>query len=86
MRPWLKDRAAVIESWIKQGKMQSVDPTYLIFLIWSSTQHYADFEAQISLLMSKPKFDEDMLADVSNFLSRMILSGCGLTPPKEHNH
>jgi len=82
MKPWLKDRANVIQSWITQGKMQSVDPTYLIFLIWSSTQHYADFEAQISLLMSKPKFDEDMLQDVSNFLSRMILAGCGLTPPK----
>jgi TetR/AcrR family transcriptional regulator len=82
MRPWLKDRAAVIQSWIKQGKMQSLDPTYLIFLIWSSTQHYADFEAQISLLISKPKFDENMLQDVSNFLSRMILSGCGLTAPE----
>ena len=86
MRPWLEDRAAVIQSWIAQGKMQSVDPTYLIFLIWSSTQHYADFEAQISLLMSEPKFDEDMLQDVSNFLARMILSGCGLTPPNKHNN
>lgn len=86
MRPWFKDRATVIQSWINQGKMQSVDPTYLIFLIWSSTQHYADFETQISLIMSKPKFDENMLQDVSNFLSRMILTGCGLALPKAHDH
>ncbi|MFT7247146.1 MAG: TetR/AcrR family transcriptional regulator [Candidatus Azotimanducaceae bacterium] len=85
MRPWLKDRATVIQSWITQGKMQSVDPNYLIFLIWSSTQHYADFEAQISLLLTKPKFDETMLQSVSDFLSRLILTGCGLIPPRLPN-
>ena len=46
MRRWVKDKSRIIESWISQGKMASVDPEHLIFMIWSCTQHYADFETR----------------------------------------
>jgi len=29
------------------GRLAKIDPTHLIFAIWSTTQHYADFDAQI---------------------------------------
>ncbi|MGY2437097.1 TetR family transcriptional regulator C-terminal domain-containing protein, partial [Escherichia coli] len=44
---WFRGRAAVFEGWIAAGKMDPVDPIHLIFLLWSSTQHYADFASQI---------------------------------------
>ena len=43
MREWVRGRAEVIQHWIDEGRMAEVDPVQLIFLIWSSTQHYADF-------------------------------------------
>ena len=46
LRPWFQSRVGVIEQWIAQDKMRAVDPVTLIFMIWSMTQHYADFEAQ----------------------------------------
>ncbi|STW39996.1 transcriptional regulator RutR [Klebsiella pneumoniae] len=29
--------------WIDRGKLAPVDPQHLIFMIWATTQHYADF-------------------------------------------
>jgi TetR/AcrR family transcriptional regulator len=35
--------AATLMRWADEGKMRRVDPHHLLFLIWASTQHYADF-------------------------------------------
>ncbi len=32
--------------------------------------------------MNRAEYEREMIDDVADFLSRMILSGCGLTPPK----
>ena len=44
---WMRDKASIIQVWIDEGRMDPVDPVYLIFLIWSATQHYADFDVQV---------------------------------------
>jgi TetR/AcrR family transcriptional regulator len=54
-RDWLKSKSAVIEHWIKQEKMDPVDPLFLIMLIWSATKHYADFSTQVRAVMDKPQ-------------------------------
>ncbi|MCF2948708.1 TetR/AcrR family transcriptional regulator [Paraglaciecola aquimarina] len=83
MRQWVRTKAKVIQSWIDQGRMaQHVDPVQLIFLIWSSTQHYADFEEQVLTIMNCAEYEQEMIDNISNFLSQMILTGCGLTPPQ----
>lgn len=81
MRPFVRARAAVIEKWIEQGKMRPVDPTHLIFLIWSSTQHYADFETQVLTIMNRGEFEPEMVDKIADFLCEVILRGVGLTPP-----
>ena len=79
MRPWVKARVAVIENWIKAGKMRETDPYQLIFMIWASTQHYADFQAQVLAILNKAEFDSDLLQETASFISGMILRGCGLS-------
>jgi TetR/AcrR family transcriptional regulator len=58
MRTTLKaivdEKAAIIQTWMDQGKLKPVDPHHLIFSIWSVTQHYADFAIQIECLLDKP--------------------------------
>jgi len=41
----------MIEGWMAAGLLARTDPRHLIFSIWATTQHYADFEAQVSVLM-----------------------------------
>ena len=46
---------AVLEGWMDQGLLARVEPRHLIFSIWATTQHYADFECQVSLLVADPE-------------------------------
>ncbi len=77
-RQWVKDKINIIQSWIERGKMDPVDPAHLIFLIWSSTQHYADFETQVLTILNRAEYEEEMIDDIANFLCQVILKGCGL--------
>jgi len=81
MRVWVKERAAVIQSWIDQGKIRAVDPNHLIFMIWSTTQHYADFETQVLEVTNKRQYEPDDIEQISDFLEDMIFTALGLEKP-----
>lgn len=81
LRPWVKEKIRIIESWIEQGKMKPVDPQHLIFMIWSTTQHYADFDTQVLTVSNKQEYDPEDVQNIKDFLVQMILGGCGLTVP-----
>ena len=78
---WFRGRAAVFEGWIAAGKMDPVDPNHLIFLLWSSTQHYADFASQICRVTGRSRLVKADYEEAGEQLISIILKGCGLTPP-----
>ncbi|AOE87578.1 TetR/AcrR family transcriptional regulator [Pseudomonas sp. TCU-HL1] len=80
-RTWFKGRAGVFEAWIAAGKMDPVDPVNLIFLLWGSTQHYADFNTQICRVTGRKRLTKDDFEAATQNLIQIILKGCGLTPP-----
>lgn len=41
----------VLEGWMRDGRLASVEPRHLIFSIWAMTQHYADFEIQVRAVL-----------------------------------
>ncbi|MEP0324228.1 HTH-type transcriptional regulator RutR [Bauldia litoralis] len=45
------EKAAVIAGWSAAGRIAPVDPYHLIFMVWATTQHYADFETQIRAVL-----------------------------------
>jgi TetR/AcrR family transcriptional regulator len=47
----VEDKAAVIRHWVGEGRLAPVDPYHLIFVIWATTQHYADFDVQIRAVL-----------------------------------
>ena len=51
LRPLFEEKCRLIQSWVDEGRIARVDPGHLIFTIWAVTQHYADFEAQVQVLM-----------------------------------
>lgn len=78
LREWVHARAKVFEQWAAKGLMDPVDPVWLIFLIWSSTQHYADFEAQVLGITGREALEASDYQDITDFLCRIILKGCGV--------
>ena len=77
---WFRGRAAVFEAWIAAGKMDPVDPMHLIFLLWGSTQHYADFASQICRVKQCSRLTKQDFEEAADQLVQIILKGCGLTP------
>lgn len=77
-KEWLNSKVAVIEAWIAQGLIDKVNPHHLLFLIWSSTQHYADFNVQVIAALNKDAMDDDDFEAVVASLTQIILKGCGI--------
>ena len=75
---WLNSKVVVIESWINQGLIDEVNPYHLLFLIWSSTQHYADFNVQVVAALGKESMDDDDYEAIVASLTQIILKGCGI--------
>ena len=51
LKPVFDEKCALIRGWMEQGLIAEMDPGHLIFSIWAMTQHYADFDAQVQVLM-----------------------------------
>lgn len=62
LKQLVDEKARVIRTWVSAGKLAPVDPHHLIFMIWATTQHYADFDVQIRAVMGsqvdRPGFRE----------------------------
>ena len=72
----VEQKAAVLRTWAREGKIIDVDPCHLIFMIWATTQHYADFESQIEAVLPKRGRDEtidDAYGPLTSILLRGIL-------------
>lgn len=69
------EKAAVIDRWIKEGRLAPLDPYHLIFMIWATTQHYADFETQIRALLGSKVDEMSHFEKARQTLERVFLKG-----------
>ncbi|SHL43951.1 transcriptional regulator, TetR family [Roseovarius marisflavi] len=77
---WTEGRMDVIRRWIAEGKMDPVDPRHLLYMLWATTQHYADFGHQIETLNGgRPMSDAQWVAAKESVKS-IILKGIGARP------
>lgn len=77
LRELVDEKAKVIRAWIKAGKMAKCDPHHLIFSIWSTTQHYADFDVQVQAVLGE-KSGEGRFEDAARFLEELFMRGLGI--------
>ena len=64
------EKSVVIERWISEGKIAPVDPRHFLFSIWSLTQHYADFDVQVRMILGDEQPDPFPAAEA--FLDTMF--------------
>ena len=68
-------KSEIIHGWIKQGKLAKCDPRHLFFSIWAITQHYADFDAQIRVILGREGEGDGRFEDAARFLDQLFVSG-----------
>jgi TetR/AcrR family transcriptional regulator len=71
------EKAEVIKSWIRADKIARVDPYHLIFSIWATTQHYADFDVQVRAVLGPDRGGEGRFEDAARFLEQLYIDGLG---------
>jgi len=69
------EKAAVIDRWIAEGRLAPLNAYHLIFMIWATTQHYADFETQIRALIGGRADDPAHFDMARQTLEQVFLNG-----------
>jgi len=72
LKPLVDDTTELISEWIAQGRLAPVDPRHLLFSIWATTQHYADFEAQVRVLMQGRSVHDEAWAFLDTLYRRLL--------------
>lgn len=77
LRDWTEGRVAVINRWIADGRMAPVDPRHLLYMLWATTQHYADFGHQIETLNGGRALTDQQWSDAKQSVKDIVLRGIG---------
>ncbi len=77
LRAWTEGRMAVIQRWIDEGKMAPIDPRHLLYMLWATTQHYADFGHQIETLNAGQPLSDRQWREATESVKTIILRGIG---------
>ena len=81
VKPWMETRVTLIDRWIAQGLLAPVEPRTLLFMIWATPQHYADFDAQIRALAGKRALTAAAFDATTEEVVKMILRAAGARSP-----
>lgn len=74
---WTKAREANIQGWIDDGLLDPIEPKHLLYMIWATTQHYADFNHQIQTLNGGDPLSDQQWENASRDVKKIILAGVG---------
>jgi TetR/AcrR family transcriptional regulator len=75
MKRLVDEKAAVLRRWIAAGRLAQVDPYHLIFMVWATTQHYADFEVQIRAVLGPAADRPEHFETARRTLEQLFLKG-----------
>lgn len=76
LKELVDEKAALIAQWSDEGRLAHVDPHHLIFSVWATTQHYADFDVQVRGIL-RPRGNAHF-DDAATFLAHLYRAA--LTP------
>ncbi|KAA6051515.1 MULTISPECIES: HTH-type transcriptional regulator RutR [Pantoea] len=75
LKALVESKAAIVEQWISAGQLAAVQPQHLFFMLWATTQHYADFASQVEAVTGQTLQDPDFFAQTLQNVERMIIEG-----------
>ena len=71
---------AKISQWVDEKRINPVEPSALLYMIWASTQHYADFDYQVNVLNGHQPLSDHQFDQAVQTITAVILRGIGLEP------
>lgn len=77
---WAKMKEAKIRQWVEEKRILSIEPSSLLYMIWASTQHYADFGYQVEVLNGHQPLSDIQFERAVQTVTSVVLRGIGLEP------
>lgn len=75
LKALVDEKARVIQGWMETGRLARTDPYHLIFSIWATTQHYADFDVQVRAVLGPDRGGEGRFEDAARYLEQLFVDG-----------
>jgi TetR/AcrR family transcriptional regulator len=75
LKKLVDDKSAVIRQWVSEGRLAPIDPYHLIFMIWATTQHYADFDVQVRAVLGNQVDKQGFTQQTAQAVLSLILNG-----------
>ena len=73
LKQLVDEKAAIFQGWIDEKRLAPCDPRHLLFAIWSTTQHYADFSVQVRHVLDLPPSDVSYYDEAARMLDTLFL-------------
>jgi TetR/AcrR family transcriptional regulator len=80
LRALVDEKVDVIRGWMRAGRIARTDPFHLVFSIWATTQHYADFDVQVRAVLGPDRGGEGRFEDAARFLESLFVKGLSPRP------
>src|SRR5277367_2395832 len=72
---WVRSRERVVRKWIADGKLRPIDPKFLFYMIWATTQHYANAAHEIASLENGRPLDDAAFERAKRQVVETVLLG-----------
>lgn len=77
---WFTGRCDIIKQWQAAGKINpDLSAEHLLFIIWASTQHYADYELQVKAALGQKRLKLEIYELAEKTLTTLVLAGMQIT-------
>ena len=75
LKTLVDEKVEVLRVWMKAGRLARTDPWHLIFAIWATTQHYADFDVQVRAVLGPDRGGDGRFEDAARVLEQLFING-----------
>lgn len=75
LKQLVDEKSAIIQGWIDAGQLAPIDPLHLLFTLWATTQHYADFGVQVAAVSGTTLDDPAFFQQTFDNVKRIIIRG-----------
>ena len=81
LKKWVDTCVDSINTWVELKKIINVgDAHTLLYMIWATTQHYADFEYQVKILNNGKRLTDAEFEEKKQQVIDLVLRSVGLNP------
>jgi TetR/AcrR family transcriptional regulator len=72
---WVVSRERVVKRWIAAGKLKPIEPKFLFYMIWATTQQYANAAHEMATLNKGRPLDDAAFERAKSEVIEIILRG-----------